>query len=241
MSEEKAIQKPSLGGTSIVAGARPTAKTDFGISRLVLFQGSAEEVEMYGEGFKRGQFLDELERVSLGTKVRIAVIGAWATYAKFVKGQKAPIYSYRGWDSVPEKHRPDFDWSGPEGKTAPTGTESINAICAVQTEAGDVLPSPFLFVFKRTSMGAWKGKQGIERYDARFGPCLHELSSTTDKNPEGKPYQRLTSRMVVKLKPGDPMYDVVEACKSQLADLQSQAENKGDTPAAHDDEESIPL
>jgi hypothetical protein len=227
MSEENAIVKPAFGSTSIVAGARPSTQGNMGLSKIVMYQGTPEEEMMYGDSFKRGEFLDELEKESFGRSIRIVIVGAWATFAKFVKGQKAPVYSYTGWETVPEHVRPDFEW---HDNTPPSGTEIINAI-VLRVVDNQALPFPYLIQFKRTSMGAWNGKLGIERHESRFGACLYELSGEDASNAEGKPFKKLTSRMVVKLMPNDPLRIALDECRAQLADLKQQASSIG-----HDDD-----
>jgi hypothetical protein len=227
MNEESAIVKPAFGSTSIVAGARPSTQGGMGLSRIVMYQGTAEEEKMYGDGFKRGDFLDELEKEAFGRSIRIVIVGAWATYAKYDKGMKAPVYSYNGWENVPEQCRKDFDWND---TVPPCGTEVINAV-VLRVIDDQAVPYPYLLQFKRTSLGAWKGKQGIERHEGRFGACLYELSSEDASNPNGQPYKRMTSRMVVKLAPDSPLRIALDECRAQLADLKQQASSIG-----HDDD-----
>lgn len=237
-----ATSGPRIGHGGMVTGRRESAQQDYGLSRLVMYTGTAEDVQNYGEDFKRGEFLDDLEKTSFGMKVRIAVVGAWATYSRFDKGQRAPVYSYKGWDNVPASVRADFEFTkDATGKSnAPAGTETINAIVLIQNDDESINPSPYLFRFKRTGMPAWDGKNGIERYDQRFGVCLHELSSVVEKNASGQPYNRLTSRMVVKLAPDNPLRMAIEGCRDQFAAIQAKAEKIDETPDSPD-ETDIPL
>ena len=155
---------------------------------------------------------------------RIVVVGAWATFSKYVKGNKAPVYFYTSWeDAVRAGVKADFEWSGEGGKTPPVGTRCVNAI-VLRYDGDTLLPMPYLVQFKRTGLPAWDGKHGIGKYEARYGACVYELSAENASNPAGQPYKRLASRMVVKLKPESSDYKILMACREQLADMKSQAD-----------------
>ena len=215
-----------FGGGLVVQGGDESGPQ---LSKVVLFQGTAEEEEMYGE-HRRGQFLDALESRELGEEIRIMPVYAWKTWAKFVKGEKRPEYSTDDFSAVPPD---DLEWG--EDGTPPAVTESINAVVAVQGEAW-----PYLFVFKRTSLKAFnKTVKPIEARRTATGkmPGLYLLASTDDKSADGKPFKRLTCRSL-----GDPdaetatlakkVFDSLDAYKQHAADL-------ADTQDA-DDGEGLP-
>ena len=229
------IVKPAIGGKDIVSGRKPKAASGgiVGLSRLVMYTGTGDDRKNYGTGFKPGEFLDDLSRESLGMSVRVAVVGSWATYARWsdVRG-KPPIYQYDSWDDVPADRRGDFDGStGPDGVwIPPVGTECINAVLLVEGHP----ESAYYYQFKKTGLQAWDDKKtGIERYESSpWSPCLYELSSKEATGRKGDTYNRLTSRMVVRLKPGDALYDAREWCVQQFADLRAQAQQAEDEAAA---------
>lgn len=206
---------------AIVQGRDATAS----ISRLVLFQGTAEEQEMYGSDFKRGDFIDTLERRSLGQTIRIIPVAGWMSWAKFVKGQKVPVYSVRSKADVPPE---DLDWNG---KEPPAATETVNLILIAEGEQ-----FPMLFMFKRTGLKAYT--KVIEPMEQRWGHSLYELSSTDDKNPEGKPYKRLTARVVSKTP--ESAAAVLAQLKAKIADVQSKAEKLAESES-ESQSDSIPI
>jgi hypothetical protein len=225
-----AMAAPVQVGKSISSGGRPQ-QSQQSVSRIVMYQGTQEEEMMYGDTFKRGEFLDELVKESLGRTIRFVVIGNQYTFFKYQKGIKAPVYFYSSWDEVPEHIRPEFTWSGPDGNTPPAGTECANVIILRVLDDQSVDPMPYLFQFKRTSLPAWNGKQGIERHENRLVACLYELSSVDGSNAEGKPYKKITARMVHRLKPESELYQTLMQYRAQLADLKQQASSIG-----HDDD-----
>lgn len=173
------------------------------LSRIVLYQGTAEEEEMYGE-HKRGVFLDALESREIGAEVKFMPIYAWKSWAKFVPGQKAPEYSTRIKAEVPAE---DLEWGGDNGNEPPAATESVNVVVVVEGEEW-----PYLFVFKRTSLKAFnKTVKPIEARRATTGktPGLYSLTSVDDKSADGKPFKRLACRAL-----GDPTPDVMALGKS---------------------------
>ena len=192
------------------------------LGRVVLFQGTAEEEEMYGDVHKRGDFLDALESRKLGTSIKIMPITGWTSWAKFVQGQKQPIYSTTNKAEVPPE---DLEW---DGDNPPAATMSINVVVVVAGEHW-----PYLLIFKRTALKAWD--KGIKPIEARRGttnktPGLYELTSVDDKSSVGKPFKRLTARSL-----GDPdpetlelamtVYSQVQAVKEKAKDL---ADDLGD-------------
>ena len=197
-----AIEKPAMGG-ALVEGRDST----MAISRVALFQGTAEEEQMYGSDFKRGEFIETLEKKSLGTSIRIVCVGGWTSFAKFIQGQKAPVYSVRKLADVPKEDR---EWSG-EGanKTPPAVTETVNMVVLVNDDA-----TPSLFLFKRTGLKAYQ--RTIEPCEAKFGRCVYELSSVDDKNASGQPYKRLTARMVKRLTEEDATTAIVKMIEDQF-------------------------
>lgn len=238
MSDGKELaHKANLGVSgSIVAGRKQNSSDDdMGVTRLVMFTGTDEDIQRYGEGHKRGEFIDDLTGDSFGMKVRICVVGSWATYARFEKGQRAPVYSYKSWGDVPEQHRNDFEWSGPkENRKPPVGTESVNAIIVVLDDQNNPI-APYLFRFKRTSLPVWDdNRRGIEVYERRFGACVYELGSKRAENAAKQGYAKLTGRLVQKLDPGTPLRENLEAFRAQFAALRSKAEEIEETSGGGD-------
>lgn len=190
-----------FGGGLHVSGRSDTGSN---LSRVVLFQGTAEESVMYPGNFKRGEFLDALEIRSLGDHVRIMPIFAFAQYAVWEKGQRAPVET---WDDEKKVPAPLLEWGEENGKRVPPKAQmSINCVCAVNDE-----PWPYLMVFKRTGLKAFE--RTINPLEARRGsigkcPGLYELGSTDDKNPDGQPYKRLTARPA-----GEPPAEMIELAK----------------------------
>lgn len=208
-----------FGGGLVVQGLDDTTPQ---LSRVVLFQGTAEEEQMYGE-HKRGVFLDALESRELGNEIRIMPISAWASWAKFVKGSSRPEYSHTNMADVPPA---DLEWG--EDGTPPAATESINLIVAVEGE-----PWPYLLVFKRTGLKSFnKTIKPIEARRASTGkmPGLYLLGSVDDTSADGKPFKRMTCRSL-----GDPGQDVAQLAKQvfdALGSYKQQAEQMAD---AHDE------
>ncbi len=213
-----------FGGGLVVQGIDEAGPQ---LSRIVLFQGTAEEAEMYGE-HKRGTFLDALESRELGDKIRLMPVAAWATWAKFVPGGRVPEYSHTDKALVP---REDLEW-GEDGQP-PAATMSVNVVIVVEGEAW-----PYLFVFKRTGLKAFnKCIRPIEarRASMRKCPGLYELTSVDDKSGDGKPYKRLICRSV-----GDPttemadlartIFTQIDAVKSKAEAMVNETHVEGDTP-----------
>ena len=169
------------------------------LSRLSLYQGTAEEAAMYGD-HPRGAFLDALEIRELGDKVKIMPVFAFARYSVWEQGQRIPVQTWDDQKDVP----PDLlQWGEENGKRVPPkAQESVNLICCVEGEQW-----PYLVVFKRTGLKCFQRTiNPLEGRRAAIGKCpgLYELSSIDDKDPNGKPYKRLTARPI-----GDPPEDMV--------------------------------
>lgn len=218
------VTATDFGGGLTVEGQEDTSPQ---LSRIVMYQGTAEEEEVYGQ-HSRGVFLDALESRELGTELEFMPVYAWASWAKFVSGQKAPEYSTRNKSEVPAE---DLEFG--EDGTPPAATESINVVIVVQGEAW-----PYLFVFKRTSLRAFtKTVKPIEARRAATGktPGLYQLSSTDDKSADGKPFKRLVCRAL-----GDPdaevatlakqVYDAMEGVKEKAAALADDGASDGEMP-----------
>lgn len=230
--KNEVVQKQSsevMSATDFGGGLVVEGQEDQGLqlSKVVLYQGSAEEEEMYGE-HKRGTFLDALESRGLGTEINFVPVYAWVSWAKFIKGQKAPEYSTKIKAEVPAE---DLQWG--EDGSSPAATESINVVIAVEGEAW-----PYLFVFKRTGLKAFnKTVKPIEARRAATGrtPGLYQLTSTDDKSADGKPFKRLVCRAL-----GDPegdvlalakqVYDAMDHVKAQAENMAVDAEDGEDPP-----------
>lgn len=214
----------SFGGGLTIEGDEATGPQ---LSKVVLFQGTAEEEEAYGE-HKRGVFLDALESRELGNEIEVMPVYAYKSWAKFVSGQKAPVYSTKIKAEVPPE---DLEWG--EDNTPPVATESINVVVIVKGEAW-----PYLFVFKRTALKAFnKTIKPIEARRAATGkmPGLYQLTTTDDKSADGKPYKRLLCRAI-----GDPdaetatlakqVYDAMDSVKERAEELASDGTDTEDPP-----------
>lgn len=213
-------------GGSILTGLEDSTPQ---LSRVVLYQGTAEEEEMYGE-HKRGQFLDALESRELGDKIKIMPVAVWETWAKFEPGSKAPVYSTNNKAEVPAA---DLEW---QGTTPPAATYSINAVVVVVGEAW-----PYLITFKRTGLKAFS--KCIKPIEARremqnLTPGLYELASVDDKSGDGKPFKRLTANSL-----GNPdaetatlaktVYDALDRVRDQaqkMADGQNPFDGDNNDP-----------
>jgi hypothetical protein len=199
-----AASAADFGGGLVVQGK---SEAGLNLSRVVLYQGTAEEDEMYGS-HKRGTFLDALEVRELGTAIKVMPIFAFATWSIWEEGSRAPVQTWRDQNAVP---REMLEWSEVGGKrTPPQAQEAINVVCAVEGE-----PWPYLFVFKRTGLKAWgRTIQPLEARRGSIGKCpgLYELGSTDDKNADGKPFKRLSARPA-----GEPTAETVELAKKVFA------------------------
>ena len=194
---ETSLMKSSDFGGSILSGLEETTPQ---LSRVVLFQGTAEEEEMYGE-HKRGQFLDALESRELGASIKIMPVALWQSWARFEQGRKVPVYSTTVKSEVPHQ---DLEWVN---DMPPAATESINAVVIVQGE-----PWPYLLTFKRTGLKAFS--KTIKPIEARRSmqqktPGLYELTSVDDKSADGKPFKRMTCRSL-----GDPDAETTTLAKT---------------------------
>jgi hypothetical protein len=182
------IQKNAAGGAIVTAAVIEGAGDRRSIPSLVLCQGTAEEVEMYGDG-KRGKFLDSLDGTVIGESVKVVICGGFMTWSKWVKGQKSPAYTYTRREDVPPA---DLLWREDGGaRVPPAATECVNAVVCVEG-----VDWPFLFRFKRTGLKCYEKK--IEPLETRRrlngkGAGCYTLAHTPDKNPDGKPYLRLTA------------------------------------------------
>ncbi len=226
----KEIQTQSVGG-SMVPGRKPSNHGNDSLCRLVFYTGTAQDKLNYGV-HEDGTFLDEMDKTVFGKRVNVCVVGAVsATYSKWIKGQAAPVYFFGSWDEVPQNYRRDFEWGGPDGKVPPEGTETISVLLLLLNDK--FMPvAPYLFRFKRTSLPAWDGKQGMEKHETTaaardpegFGACIFELSSETAKNASNQPYARLTSRMVQRVLTGNPLREPLKEFRSRFGSLRQQAQ-----------------
>ena len=198
-----AMERSAIGG-SIVAGRDSSAS----IAQVVMYQGTPTEEQMYGSDFKRGEFIETLEKRSYGFKVEIVCIGGWMSWAKFVDGQIAPEYSHTNKSDVPPE---DLEWQDDGGgkRSPPAATETVNMVVLVNGE-----PFPSLFRFKRTGLKAYG--RTIEPSEKRFGRCVYELAGVDDKNANNQAYKRLTAKMLRKIPEGDPILGVVNAIESEF-------------------------
>jgi hypothetical protein len=183
----------ATGGGAIVAAA-PVAEIEGDESggtmpALVLCQGTAQEVERYGDG-KRGKFLDSLDGSVIGDKVKVVICGGFMTWSKWIPGGRAPEYTVHRLEDAPAADR---EWTGADGaRKPPAASECVNAVvCAEGVEW------PFLFRFKRTGLAAYN--KVIRPLEARRrsmakGAGVYELSAVSDKNAQGQPYLRLAAK-----------------------------------------------
>jgi len=202
-------------GTGAMVEGRDASKA---ISHLVMYQGTPTEEREYGDSFKRGEFIDALERRSLGTKVSIIPVAGWMTWSKFVDGQVAPAYSFTSRAQVPAA---DLQWVEKDGKrTPPAAVECVNMICLVNDET-----YPVLFRFKRTGLKAYQ--RVIEPMEARRGHGVYELASEDDKNSKGQAFKRLTARYSRQATVEE--LALVENIKGVLSEVRAKAAQVEDT------------
>ena len=222
----------AFGGGALQVEGQDDNKMQLG--RVVLFQGTAEEEEMYGE-HKRGTFLDALEQRELGDEIDIMPVRAWASWAKFNRGENRPEYSTTIKAEVPDG---DLEWG--EDGTPPAASESVNCVVVVKGE-----PWPYLLIFKRTGLAAFN--KTIKPVEARRGatgktPGLYRLTSTDDKSADGKPFKRLVCRAL-----RDPDTDTAKLAKTVFDAMdQAQAQQHAeavsqDNPFAGEDGDDIPI
>jgi hypothetical protein len=211
-----------FGGGLMVQGKQ---ESGLNLSRVVMFQGTAEEEEMYGQ-HKRGTFLDALEIRELGPAIKIMPIFAFATWSLWEEVSKVPVQTWYNQKDVPADL---LAWTEAGGvRTPPKAQEAINVVCAVDGE-----PWPYLLVFKRTGLKAWNRTiQPLEGRRGSIGKCpgLYELSSVDDKSGDGKPFKRLTARPA-----GEPSADTItlarkvfqaqQVLKAKAAEMAEQTED----------------
>lgn len=197
------------------------------MGKLHLYQGTPEEEQKYGadSGFKRGDFIDDLERRKIGDKVDIMVLGGFTTWSKWQKGQRSPVYTHTRKADVPAA---DLAWSEEGGsRTPPVASECVNAIVVVKGEQ-----YPYLFRFKRTGLGCFKDT--IEPNEARRGGAkrghgLYTVAGKDDKNGAGQAYKRLA---VLRMsEPDAEMNALASTVKASLAAYKAKA-----TEAAHEED-----
>lgn len=217
-----------FGGGLTVKGKSDTGSN---LSKLIMFQGTAEEEKMYG-GHKRGMFMDALEIREIAETVRIMPVFAFAQWARWEEGAKQPSQVWHDEKDVPKEL---LEWTG-EGdrREPPVAQESINVVCCVEGEA-----FPFTFVFKRTSLRGFQ--RTISPLEARRGamgkcPGLYEMTSEDDKNDQGQTFKRLKVRPV-----GDPpaeltalaiqVFKAQQAFKAKAAEMVREDKPEGFDPA----------
>lgn len=204
------------------------------VSRLTMYQGTAQEEQMYGNSFKRGEFLDALEKRRIGPafsgkdapRVKIVPIAGWTTWSRWAKGAKIPDYVFKDKAQVPKA---DLEWTeNGATRTPPAATEAVNMVVLVEGE-----PWPFLFVFKRTGLNAYN--KVIKPMEVRYGHSVYELTSADDKNAAGQAFKRLEARFVSKA--DEATLNAVRAIKAQLAAVMQRAEQI----AAEENDAEIPV
>ena len=202
------------------------------VSRLAMYQGTAQEEQMYGNAFKRGEFIDALEKRRIGPafsgkeapKIRVVPITGFTTWSRWQKGAKIPDYVFKNKNQVPPA---DLEWTdGPNGqRNPPAASEAVNLIVLVDGE-----PWPMLLVLKRTGISAFH--KVIAPMERRHGHSVYELSSEDDKNAAGQAYKRMTARFVVRS--DDATLEAVRSVKAQLsavmAQVQAMEEKEDDCP-----------
>lgn len=236
--EQSELMVPEKGNTavSVPASVMPMDMDELSdgapqLSRLVMFNGTAQEEEAYGE-HKKGMYLDALESRELGMSVRIAVVMAWRTFVKWPRGQRTPEYIFTNKSDVPPE---DLEFG--EDGTPPAATECINAVVVVEGEEW-----PYLFIFKKTGLKAFrKCIAPIEKRRAMTGKSLglYELSSVDDKNSAGEPYKRITAKAV-----GDPspeLMALVERIRESAGIVQKQAQKMAEEQAMPEEDDGIPI
>ncbi len=203
---------------------------DTELSKLAVFQASAEEDLKYpGHTLKRGDFFDVLEVRKLGATIKVLPVFGWASWIKFVDGEKAPVYATKNRSEVPTA---DLQWNG---DTPPAANECINMVVVVEGE-----PWPYLFVLKRTALEAFErviGPMESRRGLMGRGPGMYELGNKdavgTQGKAKGKPYKRLTARFCGE--PTPEMLAMASTIREQIGMVQRKAEamadeDRGDAP-----------
>lgn len=208
-----AVPENLQGGLQIAGDTDKTPK----IGRLVCYQGTQTEDKKYGApkdtGFSRGDYLDPLERRSLGDKVNVMPIGGWMEWVYWPKDAKLPIYRHTDRSQVPPG---DLLF---EGDQPPKAMACACIVVAVEGE-----PWPYVFVFKGTSWGAWE--QTIKPFEGRRaslkkGPGMYTLSTRDDKNAKNQDYKRVTAKPA-----GDPtaaMLELGSVVRSTITNVQAAA------------------
>lgn len=218
-------QIPATQGAFNAGGLVVAGKDEAGLnlSRVVLYQGTPKEEEVYGK-HDRGTFLDSLDYRALGKEVKIMPVFAFATWAVWEQGASAPAQTWTDQRSVPKDL---LEWSEEGGKRIPPqAVESINVVCLVEGQQW-----PYVIVFKRTGLKAFN--RTIAPLEARNAsinkpPGLYALSSITDKNGQGQPFQRLTARPA-----GDPPAAMV-ALGLKILEARGTVRAKAEQVAADD-------
>ena len=182
-------------------------RSKINIAKLSLYQGTTEEQEQYGDGFKRGEWLDTLAVKSLGEKVCVLFVPGLMTaqYAIWEKGKRVPTASWDNAASVPKEllepsTLPDGTWVPPQAQ------EAIS--CVVCVEGQDW---PYLLVFKKTSLKCFNKRimpMEAQLASANQPPGMYEMSSVDDKNAAGQGYKRVTAKYV-----GRPTQKMLELAK----------------------------
>lgn len=206
----------NLQGGLVIEGQDGSAK----MGRLHLYQGTPEEEQKYGadSGFKRGDFIDDLERRKIGDKIEMMILGGFTTWSRWEKGQRNPAYTFTKRSDVPAE---DLAWSG-EGasRTPPVASECVNAIVVVKGEQ-----YPYLFRFKRTALKAFKetiDPNEARRGGAKRGHGLYTLAGKDDKNAAGQAYKRLS---VLKMsEPDAEMNAMASTVKQSIAEWKAKAD-----------------
>lgn len=232
MAKDKDMTKVNGSGSALAAPAGDQLPaiyipSDDGrppLASIRLFNNTAEEVLKW-PNLKWGQYYNSVTGDPLGEKVRIVALDYWREWARWEEGQNRPVYSTRNKAEIPPE---DLKWTGPDGKTPPAATETVNLI-VIEQETG----YPFLVPFKRTSLKSFqKGFAQIEAYRRvqNKGTGLYELFSEQDKSADNKPYKRMMIRYV-----SDVPADLLAVCKvaaASLAEIKAEAEQLAAREAA---------
>jgi hypothetical protein len=197
-------------GSMVIEGDDSSTK----LGRISLYQGTSQEQATYGEGvFRRGDFVDVLERRKLATS-SIIPIHAEVKYQRWDKDSKLPAYTYSAKDRnlIPAE---DLAWNGDE---PPLAAKLIDMVVVVRGE-----PYPYLFSFKRTGLRAGELILQFEKRRALKGIrfSMYDLGSEDEKNNGGNVFRRLTVKNPVDV-PED-CFDVLRAVTQALATVKAQA------------------
>lgn len=229
-NEPKQLAALELGAMDFDTGGSDESNQ---IGRIALYQGTIEEQQAYGDvaGLKPGDFLDVDAREKLDSP-KIVISFGWKSWTKWIKGQKAPVYSHRNIAEVPAE---DLEWRGQKpDQTPPAAVEAFNYVVFVEGRVW-----PYLLQLKRTSLSAGVSLRKWEKARGMIGKPrgLYLLASTKKTNAENKPFFVVTPQPAGDCP--DSMVPILLAAQQAKANIEQRASEKADEKpdTGHDDKE----